>query len=208
MFPPAAGMAISAILLAWPAQALAQPVHVNMSPALTSSQAALDTAIAHERVTDHAQRVQARRLRVLLAREEAARDRREEAARDRREARLAALRAVSAAARRAHAPRPAPQAAPAAIPPPQAGTYSYAQLEALWVGAGGPASVEAAAATIAECESGGNPRAYNPSGASGLWQILGVPFPGDPFNGPVNARMAVAKYRAAGDSFSPWVCQA
>ena len=96
---------------------------------------------------------------------------------------------------------------PVTVTAPVAGIYSYSALEALWVSAGGPAAAEAAAATIAECESGGNPQAYNPSGASGLWQILGNPFPGDPFDPATNARMAVAKYDAAG-GFSPWVCQA
>jgi LysM repeat protein len=90
---------------------------------------------------------------------------------------------------------------------PSSGVYSFSMLEHVWVWAGGPASEEWAAATIAECESGGNTHAYNPSGASGLWQILGVPFPGNPFDGPTNARMAVAKFRAAG-GFSPWVCRA
>lgn len=89
-----------------------------------------------------------------------------------------------------------------------AGVYSFSGLEALWVAAGGPAGVKWAAARIAECESGGRPWAYNPSGASGLWQILGVPFPGNPFDPWTNARMAVAKYRGAGYSFSPWVCRA
>lgn len=97
---------------------------------------------------------------------------------------------------------------PAVVVESSSGTYSYSGLEALWVSAGGPASVEAAAATIAECESGGNAAAENPSGASGLWQILGTPFPGDPFDAATNARMAVAKFVGAGDSFAPWVCQA
>jgi LysM repeat protein len=88
------------------------------------------------------------------------------------------------------------------------GTYSFSGLEALWVSAGGPASVKASAAAIAECESGGRATAYNPSGASGIWQILGTPFPGNPFDPYTNARMAVAKFRAAGYSFAPWVCRA
>lgn len=91
---------------------------------------------------------------------------------------------------------------------PSQGTYSFAMLEHVWEWAGGPAYEAWAAATIAECESGGRTSAYNPSGASGLWQILGVPFPGNPFDGPTNARMAVAKFRGAGGNFSPWVCRA
>jgi hypothetical protein len=117
-------------------------------------------------------------------------------------------------------PKPAPAAAPAAVPvssqapapapqpapQPVAGIYSYSALEALWVSAGGPAGVEATMATIAECESGGNPNAYNPSGASGIWQILGQVVPGNIFDPMVNAENAVAKYNAAGGT-SPWVCQ-
>jgi LysM repeat protein len=97
----------------------------------------------------------------------------------------------------------------APVPEPTAsGTYSYGMLEALWVSAGGPAWAEASAATIAECESGGNPNAYNPSGASGLWQILGQVVSGNIFNPMVNALNAVAKFRASGNTFAQWVCQA
>jgi hypothetical protein len=86
--------------------------------------------------------------------------------------------------------------------------YSYAQLEGLWINAGGPKNLAPTAAAIAEAESGGNSDARNPSGASGLWQILGNPFPGNPFDPATNARMAVAKWREApdgGQNFSPWV---
>src|SRR6266536_2921125 len=81
-------------------------------------------------------------------------------------------------------------------------------LEGLWTGAGGPGAGTAhVAAAIALAESGGNPRAFNPSGASGLWQILGAVDPRDQpflFNPQVNAHEAVLKYRGAG-GFSPWV---
>lgn len=50
-------------------------------------------------------------------------------------------------------------------------TYDFAQLEQLWVNAGGSPSLEKLMAGTAEVESGGNSKAYNPSGASGLWQI-------------------------------------
>jgi hypothetical protein len=96
---------------------------------------------------------------------------------------------------------PAQPAAPAA-----SGIFSFSGLEALWEKAGGPSWAAAEMATIAErCESGGNPRAYNSSStASGLWQILGLPFPGDPFDPETNAAMAVAKFKDAGDSYAPW----
>jgi hypothetical protein len=71
-------------------------------------------------------------------------------------------------------------------------------LEHLWIAAGGPPGVAHLMAAIAMAESGGSPIAHNPSGASGLWQILGLPFPGNPFDPMTNARMAVAKYRSQG----------
>lgn len=85
--------------------------------------------------------------------------------------------------------------------------FDYAQLEGLWLKAGGLHSVMSIAAAIAEAESSGRSDARNASGASGLWQILGRPpgIPGDIFDPAVNARMAVAKYKDAGDSFTPWV---
>jgi|SRR5215831_308591 len=76
--------------------------------------------------------------------------------------------------------------------------YTFAQLAQLWTRAGGPRDVAPVMAAIALAESRGDPGARNPSGASGLWQILGLPFPGDPFNPEVNARMAVAKYHTQG----------
>jgi hypothetical protein len=110
--------------------------------------------------------------------------------------------------RPAHAATVALDAAPAAPagPPPPAGTYSYAGLEQLWESAGGPAWAAPHAAEIAECESGGRVSAYNPSGASGLWQILGAVVPGNLFSPFVNALNAVSKFRASGDSFAQWVC--
>ena len=81
--------------------------------------------------------------------------------------------------------------------------YSYAQLEALWINAGGQRNMAPTMAAIAEAESGGNSDAHNPSGASGLWQILGNPFPGNPFDPATNARMAVAKYKSQG--LGAWV---
>jgi hypothetical protein len=78
------------------------------------------------------------------------------------------------------------------------GGYSKQQLAALWRRAGGDPGRASLMAAIALAESGGNPRVHNPSGASGLWQILGLPFPGDPFNPSTNARMAVAKYESQG----------
>lgn len=97
---------------------------------------------------------------------------------------------------------PAPAAALA-----RAGTYSYTGLESLWESAGGPAWAAPKAAEIGTCESGGNPQAYNSSGATGVWQILGSVVPGNLNDPYVNALNAVAKFRASGDTFAQWVCQ-
>lgn len=100
--------------------------------------------------------------------------------------------------------------APAQSTPPvqhASGTLTAAQVGALWIEAGGPAWAEGKAEEIAYCESGYRTDAYNPSGATGLWQILGAVVGGnldDPF---VNAENAVAKFKASGDTFAQWVCQ-
>jgi len=85
-------------------------------------------------------------------------------------------------------------------------TYSFSQLEQLWISAGGPRALAPVMAAIALAESGGNPAAYNPSGASGLWQILGAVNPKDQgslFNPQVNAHEAVLKYKSQG--LGAWV---
>ena len=78
-------------------------------------------------------------------------------------------------------------------------TYTFAQLEGLWIQAGGSKALAPLMAGVAEVESGGNPQAYNPSGASGLWQIeipVNARFvPGgaaNVFNALDNAKAAVA----------------
>jgi hypothetical protein len=93
------------------------------------------------------------------------------------------------------------------------GVFTYAQLEQLWINAGGPRKEAPVAAAIAEAESAGRSSATNPTDNGGrqtswgLWQISNgthaqpVPNILDP---NVNARQAVAKWKAAGNSFSPW----
>jgi len=88
-----------------------------------------------------------------------------------------------------------------------AGTLSFSELERLWVAAGGPAWAESAAASVAECESGGRTSAYNPSGATGLWQILGAVRGGSLTDPMANAVNAVAKFEASGDTWAQWVCK-
>jgi Lysozyme like domain len=83
-----------------------------------------------------------------------------------------------------------------------AGTlYTYSQLEGLWINAGGSTVLAPVMAAIAMAESGGCSTALNPSGASGLWQILGAVNPADQnslFNPAVNAKEAVLKYQSQG----------
>jgi len=90
---------------------------------------------------------------------------------------------------------------------------SFSQLEGLWIQAGGPKVLAPVAAAIALAESSGNPQALNPTdnggtqSSFGLWQISnGTHSPpsaswADPLT---NAKLAVAKYKGAGNSFSPW----
>jgi hypothetical protein len=84
----------------------------------------------------------------------------------------------------------------------QTGTkYSYAQLEGLWINAGGSKALAPTMAAIAMAESGGCSAAYNPSGATGLWQILGAVNPADQANlydPAVNAKEATLKHQSQG----------
>lgn len=89
--------------------------------------------------------------------------------------------------------------------------YTYAQLEGLWINAGGSAATAPVAAAIAEAESGGQPGAVNPTDNGGtqtswgLWQISdgthNQPVP-NILSPSVNASQAVAKYQASG--WQPW----
>lgn len=86
------------------------------------------------------------------------------------------------------------------------GDYTFSQLEQLWESAGGPSAIAPVMAAIALAESSGNPDAYNSSGASGLWQILGAVNASDQsnlFNPQVNAHEAVLKYNSQG--LGAWV---
>jgi Lysozyme like domain len=92
-----------------------------------------------------------------------------------------------------------------------AATYTYAQLEGLWINAGGSPSLAPLMAAIAEAESGGNPTATNATDNNGtqtswgLWQISNgthnQPVP-NILSPTVNAQQAVAKYEANG--LTPW----
>ena len=91
--------------------------------------------------------------------------------------------------------------------------YSYAQLETLWINAGGPKALAPVAAAIGEAESGGNSDAVNPNdnngtqSSYGIWQISnGTHAPPSPnwASPAVNAQLAVGKWKGAGQSFKPW----
>lgn len=170
-------------------------------------------------------RLQRRQARHRYAAHQA-RLRRERAAQIAAQAATSAQAAASSAAAAAPAstqpapapstttPAPEPAPTPSSTPPTPTptpvpvpgGVLSAAQVGALWVAAGGPASAEVQAETISYCESGDNPQAVNASsGATGLFQILGQVVPGNLFDPAVNAANAVAKYTAAG-GWSPWSC--
>lgn len=88
---------------------------------------------------------------------------------------------------------------------------SYARLEGYWIEAGGPPGVAPIAAAIGLAESGGRVKAKNPRDSNGfpswgIWQINNAnntPPPG--WDTPLgNAKLAVQKYKRAGNSFAPW----
>jgi hypothetical protein len=81
------------------------------------------------------------------------------------------------------------------------GKYDKGDLIKLWEAAGGPGGrIANIAAAIALAESGGDPNAGASHPYHGLWQVG----PGGSFDPMENARQAVAKYRGAGNSFTPW----
>ena len=88
------------------------------------------------------------------------------------------------------------------------GHLSDAQVVMVWECAGGPSWAASSAVTITWCESGHNTSAYNPSGATGLFQILGSVVPGNLYDAHINALNAVSKFKASGDSWAQWVCRA
>lgn len=90
-------------------------------------------------------------------------------------------------------------------------TYTYVQLNSLYQAANGlsNSSHTQIMAALAEAESSGNPNARNPSGASGLWQIMpshvhdsGWTFGSNFFDPATNARMAEFVYQHQG--YTAW----
>lgn len=93
--------------------------------------------------------------------------------------------------------------------PPAPATYSFRQLEELWIGAGGPRLEAPYAAAIALAESKGVPTAedHNQNGSidRGLWQINSVHGSLSTTDVAANAKAAVQVFNEAGKSWSPWV---
>lgn len=85
--------------------------------------------------------------------------------------------------------------------------YTFDQLKALWISAGGNATAAAVAAAVALAESGGNPNAFNGNGGRsqdrGLWQINSVHGAQSTFDPMANARAAVA-ISNNGSNWKPW----
>lgn len=73
-----------------------------------------------------------------------------------------------------------------------------------------PASTEDSALRVAYCETGGtfNIYAHNPSGASGLFQLMPTWWEGkfDPYNPWANTRAAYS-ISSGGTNWGAWVCQ-
>lgn len=86
-------------------------------------------------------------------------------------------------------------------------TFNYAQLEGIWIAAGGNKQYAAMAAAIAMAESGGNSQASNQNTNGsidrGLWQINSTNGAGSTFDVMTNARTAV-QMSNNGTSWRPW----
>lgn len=81
--------------------------------------------------------------------------------------------------------------------------YNYAQLEQLWINAGGNPQVACIAAAVAMAESGGNPNAISSSNDYGLWQINSIHGVQATLDVMGNARAAVA-ISNNGQNWGPW----
>ena len=96
-----------------------------------------------------------------------------------------------------------PTNSPSALTTGLQGTLGCAGLEALWVSAGGLASAEVTAASIAMAESSGNQYATGPFGERGYWQI-------NPIWGALSTYDALGNAQAAvqisnnGSDWTPW----
>ena len=97
-------------------------------------------------------------------------------------------------------------------PAPAPANYTYAQLEGLWINAGGSPATAPIAAAIAEAESGGNPTvtSANPDGGTnvGPWQLdtlgVGSGFSVAQLQDPATNAAIAVKGSANGSNWSDW----
>lgn len=86
-------------------------------------------------------------------------------------------------------------------------TFTYAQLEGLWINGGGSKQTAAMAAAIAMAESGGNSQASNTNSNGsidrGLWQINSTNGAGSSFDIMTNVRTAITMSNN-GTNWRPW----
>jgi LysM repeat protein len=96
---------------------------------------------------------------------------------------------------------------PAPKPVPTNGNSIVAMINQVF-GPDGPAAIN-----VANCESGLNPNAYNPSGAAGVFQIMPGTWAGtaqagqSPYNAAANIAAAYQIFVRDGYSWREWTCQ-
>ncbi len=105
-------------------------------------------------------------------------------------------------------PTPVPYSPPPTAVPAPVVSGSIPTMISQIFGASGQAAIN-----VARCESGLNPGAYNPSGASGLFQIMPSTWAGtsqaglSPYNAQANALAAHEIFVRDGYSWREWTCQ-
>jgi Lysozyme like domain len=82
--------------------------------------------------------------------------------------------------------------------------YDCAQLEALWVDAGGSPRYALSAAQVATAESGGDPYAVSPTDDFGLWQVNGSWGPVLATENPQGNARAAVYISHDGTDWAPW----
>lgn len=85
----------------------------------------------------------------------------------------------------------------------QTANYTFAQLQDLWLRAGGDPKYANIAASVALAESSGNPNNISPTGDYGLWQINKKVHSNASLDPLKNAQQAVA-ISSKGSNWKPW----